>query len=57
MVYGQPAPVHLPYLPGESKVEAVDGSLKAREATIKLLKFYLQRAINRMKQYADKKKA
>ena len=23
-VYGQPAPVHLPYIPGDSMVEAVD---------------------------------
>ena len=56
MVYGQPAPIHLPYLLGESKVGVVDKSLKAKEAAIKLLKFYLQRAINRMKQYADKRR-
>ena len=37
-------------------VGVVDRSLSAREAAIKLLKFYLQRAINTMKQQADKKR-
>ena len=54
IVYGQPAPNHLPYLAGQSNVEAVDRSLQAREAAVKMLKFYLQRAQNRMKQQADK---
>nr|GFA34926.1 retrotransposable element Tf2 [Tanacetum cinerariifolium] len=31
IVYGQKPPLHLPYLPGESKVEALDRSLQARE--------------------------
>ena len=53
-VYGQPAPVHLPYLPGDSMVEAVDRSLQTREAAIKLLRFHLLRAQNRMKQQEDK---
>ena len=57
MVYGQPAPVHMPYLPGDSKVASVDRSLQAREAAIKLLKFYLERARHRMKQQADKKRS
>ena len=57
IVYGQPAPTHLPYLAGDSKVEAVDRSLQAREAAVKMLKFYLQRAQNRMKQQADKKRS
>ena len=26
VVYGQPPPIHLPYLPGESKVQLVDRS-------------------------------
>ena len=52
-MYGQPPPLHLPYLPGDSKVEAVDRSLQAREAAITLLKFHLQRAQHRMKQQAD----
>ena len=44
IVYGQPVPTHLPYLAGQSKVEAVDKTLQAREAVVKMLKFYLQRA-------------
>ena len=54
IVYGQKAPVHLPYLPGDSKLEVVDRSLQVREAAIKLLKFHLARAQQRMKLYADR---
>ncbi|GJZ04252.1 putative mitochondrial protein [Tanacetum coccineum] len=36
------------------RVEAVDRSLKARELAIQVLKFHLKRALNRMKQHADK---
>ena len=56
MVYGQPAPVHMPYFPGDSRVAVVDRSLQAREAAIKLLQFYLTRAVHRMKQHADRKR-
>ncbi|OMO62221.1 Retrotransposon gag protein [Corchorus olitorius] len=56
IVHGQPPPVHIPYLPGESNVDTVDRSLAAREATIQLLKFHFQRAQNRTKQQADKKR-
>ena len=41
-VYGQTPPLHKPYFPGDSKVEAVDRSLQVREAAIKLLNFHLQ---------------
>ena len=44
VVYGQPAPTHLPYLLGVSKVEVVDRTLRTREAALKMIKFYLQRA-------------
>ena len=54
VVYGQPPPTHLPYLPGVSKVEAVDRSLSTREAALQFVKFHLHRAQNRMKQQADK---
>ena len=49
--------MHLPYLLGESKADTVDRSLQGREATIKLLRFHLNRASNRMKQQADKKRS
>lgn len=54
MVYGQPHPVHLPYLPGDCVVDAVDRSLQRRELMINLLKHHLQRAQDRMKHQADK---
>ncbi|CAM8888386.1 unnamed protein product [Rhodiola kirilowii] len=53
IVYGQPPPIHLPYLPGESSCILVDRSLQKREEVISLQKFHLLRAQNRMKQYAD----
>ena len=49
-VYGQVPPVHVPYIGGSSKVDAVDRTLAAREQAIQLLKFHLERAQNRMKQ-------
>lgn len=52
-MYGQPPPIHIPYQPGESKVETVDRSLIAREDTIRILKINLHKAQNRMKQIAD----
>jgi len=53
VVYGQPPPVHLPYLPGESKVAVVARSLQERENMVLFLKFHLMRAQHRMKQMAD----
>ena len=43
-VYGQVAPVHLPYILGNYMVEAVHRSLQTREVAIKLLRFHLIRA-------------
>ncbi|MCI25548.1 ROOT HAIR defective 3 GTP-binding family protein, partial [Trifolium medium] len=37
VVYGQPPPLHLPYLPGESSSLQVDRTLSARETAIQLL--------------------
>lgn len=54
VVYGQPPPIHLPYLPGESSNAVVDRSLSAREDALKLLQFHLLRAQNRMSQQANK---
>lgn len=53
-VYGQALPVHVPYIGGLSKVDAVDRTLAAREQAIELLKFHLERAQNIMKQQSDK---
>jgi len=54
VVYGQPPSIHIPYIAGDSKVEAIDRSLKAREECIEMLKFHLTRAQQRMKTQADK---
>jgi hypothetical protein len=54
VVYGQPAPLHLPYVPGDSVVAAVDRSLHAREQAMKMLQFHLKRAQDRMVSMANK---
>jgi len=53
VVYGQPPSLHIPYVSGDSRVEAVDRSLKARAECIEMLKYHLQRAQQRMKRQAD----
>ncbi|KAJ0602339.1 putative nucleotidyltransferase, Ribonuclease H [Helianthus annuus] len=53
VIYGQPPPIHLPYLPGESNVEAIDRSLSTREEVIRILKANFGQAQQRMKQLAD----
>ncbi|CAL9238184.1 unnamed protein product, partial [Arabidopsis halleri] len=53
IIYGQPPPLHLPYLPGESSSKVIDRSLQKREELITMLKFHMLRAQNRMKQSAD----
>ena len=55
IVYGQPPSFHMPYLLGDSKIASVDRSLQARDAAIKLLKFYLTWAQHKMKQQTDRK--
>nr|GEU62195.1 retrotransposable element Tf2 [Tanacetum cinerariifolium] len=52
--YGQCPPVDVPYVGGESKVESVDRSLKAREEDVDICKFHLKRAHDKMKSQADK---
>lgn len=54
VVYGQPAPLHTPYFAGDSAIEAVDRTLKAREAAINQCKGRLIEAQQRMKLQADK---
>ena len=49
-IYGQETPSVLSYLPGASKVQAVDLTLTAREAILCTLKENLVMAQNRMKQ-------
>jgi hypothetical protein len=52
-VYGQNPPFVLSYLPGVSKVQAVDQTLTVQEAILHTLKENLFMAQNRMKQQAD----
>lgn len=53
-MYGQPPSLHLPYLPHESAVDAIDCSFDARELLLSQLKQHLNLAIDRMRQIANK---
>lgn len=53
IVYGTPPPIHVPYFPGDSKIESVDQLLSDRESSMKIMRYHLQRAQNHMKQQAD----
>jgi len=57
VVHGQPPSLHFPYVTGDSLVEAVGRSLKAREECIEMLKYHLNRAQQRMKRQADEQKS
>ena len=57
VVYYQAPPRHMPYLPKESPNSKVDRTMQRREEMIKLLKFHLLRAQNRMKGQANKHKS
>lgn len=54
VVYGQPPPLHLPYLPLESNIEAINRSFSAREEMLRRLKCNLQKAVSRIKHQDDK---
>lgn len=54
VVYGQPPPTYISYIPGESSVATVDGVLNDRNSMLRLLKANLQEAQNRMKKSAVK---
>lgn len=54
ILYGQPPPLHLPYLSGEFTNKVVDKSFVAKEQMLTSLKHSLARAVNRMKQQANK---
>ncbi|GKF24410.1 retrotransposable element Tf2, partial [Tanacetum coccineum] len=53
-VYYQTHPIHVPYIPGDSRVEEVDRTLQAREEAIKVLKFHLKRSQDRIRNQANK---
>lgn len=53
-LYGQPLPLHLPYIQGDSDVVEVDRSLTTRELKLQLLKFHLERSQQRMVDQANK---
>jgi hypothetical protein len=52
-IYGQNPPSVLSYMPGVSKVQAVDQTLTIHEAILQTLKENLVMAQNRMKQQVD----
>lgn len=52
-MYNQAPPIHLPYIPGESKVAVVARTLQERENMMLILKLHLLGAQHRMQQFAD----
>ncbi|GJY79146.1 ty3-gypsy retrotransposon protein [Tanacetum coccineum] len=46
-VYYQTPPIHILYVPGESKIEGVDRTLRTREEVVQMLKFHLKSLIDR----------
>lgn len=57
VMFGQQPPLHVPYVPGDSTVVAVDRSLAAREEVLGGIKEQLAKAKNRMKQLTDKNRS
>jgi hypothetical protein len=55
-VYGVPPPRLLSYVPGTTRVEAVDEVLRNREQILQLLQHNIKQAQQRMKKYADLKR-
>ncbi|PKI64041.1 hypothetical protein CRG98_015573 [Punica granatum] len=55
-LYGFQPPLNMPYFPHDSTVAAVDAYMTDKESMIKILKFHLKRAQDRMKTQADKKR-
>ena len=55
VLYGQNPLVHIPYLPKDSNIEAVDKQLTKREDRLKTIKDNLKVAQHRMVQLANKK--
>jgi len=57
VLYGQNPSVHIPYLPKDSNIEAVDIQLTKREDSLKTIKDNLKVAQHRMIQLANKKRS
>nr|GFB69692.1 reverse transcriptase [Tanacetum cinerariifolium] len=53
-VYFRTPHIHVPYIPGDSRVKEVDRTLQAREEAIKVFKFHLKRSQDRMRNQANK---
>ncbi|OIT21745.1 hypothetical protein A4A49_52581, partial [Nicotiana attenuata] len=53
-LYGQPLPLHLPYVSGDFGMEEVDRSLVTRELKFQVLKFHLTMSQQRMVEQANK---
>ena len=53
-LYGIPPPIHVPYLPGDSPVAAVDRLLQEKEDVIQVLHHQLSKNQQRMKQLANR---
>ncbi|KAJ0491928.1 putative nucleotidyltransferase, Ribonuclease H [Helianthus annuus] len=56
-LYGMDPPIHLPYIPNSTTVDTLDTWLNSRDSMITTLKQSLERARNRMKQFADLKRS
>ncbi|KAM0053973.1 putative nucleotidyltransferase, Ribonuclease H [Helianthus debilis subsp. tardiflorus] len=56
-LYGIDPPIQLPYIPGSTTVESLEEWLNDREVMLANLKQSLERARNRMKQFADLKRS
>ncbi|GKC84985.1 retrotransposon-related protein [Tanacetum coccineum] len=54
VVYCQTPPIHIPYTPGDSRVETVDRTFQSREEAINMLTFHIKRAQDRMRSQANK---
>lgn len=50
-LYGFPPPLHIPYIPHDTRVAAVDDHMQERQRLMSLLKQSLHKARNRMKQF------
>jgi hypothetical protein len=57
ILYGFNPPIHIPYFPKDSALEAVDHYLTTREQLLQTVKLNLTKAQNRMRQLANKKRS